>query len=247
VSADETLPSSGRPAAADASLLSAPADSVGGVLERMDLIEQLLPRDDGISYFNRMYREVTRSVQSRLAELWFEQEPFMDRLDVVFANEYFQAVDQSLRGLPIAPAWEPLFRWRDRPNTAPIQFALAGMNAHINHDLSVAVVDTCRELGLPLEDATPAHRDFVKVNEILRATEGDIKRWFETGVIADTADMMDKVEDALEYWSLCEARDIAWGNAKILWRLSSADPHLREAYLAMLRRLVELAGRGILL
>ena len=101
-------------------------------------------------------------------------------------------------------------------------------------------------MGLKPEDATPAHRDFVKVNEILRSVEGHIKRWFETGVIADTADRMDKVEDALEYWSLCEARNIAWANAKILWRLD-ADGHLRDAYLATLQRLVELAGRGILL
>src|SRR5438093_3755979 len=200
---------------ADASLLSAPAETVAGVRERMDVIDALLPHEDGISYFNRMYREVTRNVQDRITTTWFEVQPFMECLDVVFANEYFQAVDQSLRGAPIAPAWEPLFHWRNRPDTAPIQFAIAGMNAHINHDLSIVVIETCRGLGLQPEDATPAHRDFVQVNEILRSVEGHIKRWFETGVIADTADRMDKVEDALEYWSLCEARNIAWANAKI--------------------------------
>ena len=31
--------------------------------------------------------------------------------------------------------------------TAPIQFALAGMNAHINRDLPLALVETCDELG----------------------------------------------------------------------------------------------------
>lgn len=231
---------------ADASLLSRPADSVPSVLERMDLIDTLLPREDGVSYFNRMYREVTRNVQGRIGESWFEVRPFMERLDVVFANEYFQAVDQSLRGLPIAPAWEPLFHWRNRPDTAPIQFAVAGMNAHINHDLSIAVVETCRGLGLQPDDATPAHRDFVRVNEILRGVEGDIKHWFETGVITDANNRMDKVDAALEYWSLCEARNIAWTNAKVLWRLD-ADGHLRDAYLDVLQRLVELTGRGILL
>jgi hypothetical protein len=84
------------------------------------------------------------------------------------------------------------------------------------------------------------------VNELLRGVEGQIKRWFETGVIADSADSMDKVEEALEFWSLCEARNIAWANAKILWRLD-AEGHLRDAYLAVLQRLVGLAGRGILL
>jgi hypothetical protein len=227
-------------------VLSTPADSIAGVLERMDVIDRILPPQDGISYFNRMYREVTRHVQERIADIWFEQDPFMERLDVVFANEYFAAVDQTLRGAPIAAAWQPLMRWRDRPDVAPIQFALAGMNAHINHDLSFAVVDTCLEFGLEPADETPAHRDYVRVNEILWDVEGHIKQWFASGVIADTHRAMDKVEDALEFWSLCRARDAAWLNAKLLWRLRD-DSHLEKAYVAMLRGLVEVAGSGILL
>ena len=30
---------------------------------------------------------------------------------------------------------------------SPAAFAFAGMNAHINHDLSLALVQTCEELG----------------------------------------------------------------------------------------------------
>ena len=40
-------------------------------------------------------------------------------------------------------AWQPLFERRADPGIEPIQFALAGMNAHINHDLPLAVVATC--------------------------------------------------------------------------------------------------------
>jgi len=38
----------------------------------------------------------------------------------------------------------------------PIQFAFVGMNAHINHDLPLAVVVTCKKLGKDL-DSPPAH------------------------------------------------------------------------------------------
>jgi hypothetical protein len=34
-----------------------------------------------------------------------------------------------------------------RGGIEPVQFALAGMNAHINHDLPLAMVSTCTALG----------------------------------------------------------------------------------------------------
>ena len=36
---------------------------------------------------------------------------------------------------------------RSETHIAPMQFALAGMNAHINHDLPMAVVKTCEDLA----------------------------------------------------------------------------------------------------
>ena len=54
-------------------------------------------------------------------------------------------------------AWVPLFAQRSRRGVAPLQFALAGMNAHINRDLPVALVTTCRELGLDLRDGSREH------------------------------------------------------------------------------------------
>ena len=44
-------------------------------------------------------------------------------------------------------AWQPLFALRAQPGTVSLQYALAGMNAHINFDLGLALVRTCRQLG----------------------------------------------------------------------------------------------------
>ena len=68
----------------------------------------------------------------------------MSELDVVFAYRDFAAVD-SLSGPPSAVpvAWRPLLAARAVVGIEPIQFALAGMNAHINVDLPMAVVATC--------------------------------------------------------------------------------------------------------
>ena len=46
----------------------------------------------------------------------------------------------------VPKAWAPLFERRHDHSVLPIQFALAGMNSHIAHDLPVALVATCRQL-----------------------------------------------------------------------------------------------------
>ena len=125
----------------------AQATSIDDVLERMAAIDAALPTADGVAYFNRMYWQVTRLVDAAIDASTFEAGEFLARLDVHFANLYFAAYAADLAGTPVSPAWSPLFEARAREHTHPLQFALAGMNAHISHDLPHAVVDTCVELG----------------------------------------------------------------------------------------------------
>jgi hypothetical protein len=228
------------------SILATPAQSMDDVLERMAAIDTSLPREDGVAYFNRMYCKVTEEVLEATNGVTFERADYLRRLDVVFANLYFDAVARSTRGEPIPSAWSPLFAWRDRTDTCPIQFALAGMNAHINHDLPIAVVEVCRELGLTPEDDTPPHRDYVRVNDVLDTVRTRVKSWFEEGLIASMDRALGKLDDGLAMWSIRRARDDAWVHAKILWSLDG-HPHLREGYLGALRAMVGFAGRGILI
>src|SRR5215468_8977689 len=91
--------------------------------------------DDGVRYFHEVYTEVTRAVARRVAAGGFEDPPFIVALDVEFAGIYLQALDAPAT----APrAWRVLFdrRWA---KLAPLRFALAGMNAHINRDLAIAL------------------------------------------------------------------------------------------------------------
>ena len=69
------------------------------------------------------------------------------------------------------------------------------MNAHIAHDLAIAVVDTCRELGVEPEDETPEHADFTLTNEVLREAAEEIKGWFATGIVASLDRLGGKVDD----------------------------------------------------
>src|SRR5262252_8251736 len=124
-----------------------PVASVAEAIARMEAIDAATPADDGLACFNRMYLAVTQTVNSELSQGFFADPGFMTTLDVVFANLYFAAADAVSEPATVPLAWRPLIEQRATAGIEPIQFALAGMNAHINHDLPMAVVTTCAKLG----------------------------------------------------------------------------------------------------
>lgn len=211
----------------------------------MHTIDEALPRKDGVAIFNRLYLQVTLAVDAASAGTAFENRPFLDRLDVVFAGLYFdaEATIDSAAGCPVA--WRPLAETRSEA-LEPIQFALAGMAAHINHDLPIAVATTCAEFDLAPEDDSAIHRDYERVDGLIASVETHVAGWFESGLIADIEDVTPKkTDEAIAMWSLATARDIAWDHAKLLWDLRHAGP-VRDGYLDVLARTSELAARAML-
>jgi Family of unknown function (DUF5995) len=220
-------------------------DVIADVIARMHEIDASLPRKDGVAYFNRLYLQVTEAVLKASAGTTFQSPQFLDRLDVVFAGMYFDAEATIQTGAACPLAWRPLIAQRSE-SRAPIQFALAGMNAHINHDLPLAVVQTCQELGLAPDDDSPQHADYETVNSILKSVEGQVAGWFDTGLIADVEDVTPKdVDNALAMWSVVTAREIAWDHAQVIWNLRRM-PELERAYTDVLARTTELSGCAML-
>ena len=219
---------------------------IADVIAKMQKIDSALPRKDGVAYFNRLYLQVTKAVKTASAGTTFEDPAFLDRLDVVFAGLYFDAEATIATGAAAPVAWRPLIEQRSRP-LAPILFALAGMNAHINHDLPLALVQTCEELGLAPGDDTPQHADYERVNSILATVESRVAGWFETGLIADVEDVVPKqVENALAMWSIVTARELAWDHATVIWQLRR-EPALASAYTDILARTTELSSSAMLI
>src|SRR6478609_6366241 len=124
-----------------------PVTTVAQVIARMETVEAALPAGDGLACFNRMYLGVTRQVYSRLGQGFYADPAFMTQLDVVFASLYFGVADAAGNPAAVPLAWLPLVEQRANAGIEPVQFALAGMNAHINLDLPVAVVSTCTALA----------------------------------------------------------------------------------------------------
>ena len=211
----------------------------------MESIDAALPRKDGVAIFDRLYLQVTRAVDSASAGTEFENKDFVDRLDVVFAGLYFDAEATIDSGASCPVAWRPLVETRSQ-RREPIQFALAGMAAHINHDLPIAVFTTCEEFGLPVEDDSAIHRDFQRVDGLLATVENQVAGWFDTGLIADIEDVTPKdVDNALAMWSVVAARELAWDHAQVIWSLRRT-PELEHAYIDVLARTTELSGCAML-
>ena len=223
---------------------SAPA-TIAEVIADMQHIDTVLPRKDGVAIFNRLYLQVTQAVLAAGATATFHDPAFLDRLDVLFAGLYFQAEATIASGAPCPVAWRPLMQERSHPH-APIQFALAGMNAHINHDLPLAIVQTCQALGVAPADGTPEHTDYETVNTLLGRVETQVAGWFATGLIADLEDVVPQdVDNALAMWSIVAARELAWDHAKVIWSLRRI-PELERSYEDVLARTTELSGRAML-
>jgi Family of unknown function (DUF5995) len=211
--------------------------TIADVLERMRAISRGLPRRDGVACFTRLYVAVTEAMSKKTGS--FAAPAFLTQLDVRFADLYFDALVNPPR------AWAPLLDARTRPGVAPIQFALCGMNAHINRDLPVALVDTFKELGLELSRHGPEHADFLAVNSLLVSTEARVKKEFLTGELEIADEALGKLDDVIAMWNVERARDAAWANAETLWSLRSS-PDLAHAFLHALDGMVGFAGRGLL-
>ena len=224
--------------------------SVPDVIGRLREIESASSRSNGVACFARLYREVTEGVNAELEHRTVADARFIAQLDVCFAGLFFSALDAYRRKSGSEPpAWRPLFEGQSARGVAPLQFALAGMNAHINRDLPVALVTTCRDLGLGLSESTPEHADFVRVNTLLAQVEEKIKRSYVTGWLASVDHLVHRVhriDDVVAMWDVARARDAAWTNAQALWALGG-DAALEAEFLATLDRMVGLASHGLLI
>jgi hypothetical protein len=216
-----------------------------GVVRRMEKIAAGLDPADGVARFNDLYLAVTREVLAETVAGEFEAPRVLARLDVVFAGLFFRAVDADAAERPVPTAWRPLFRSRGAGRVAPVQFALAGMNAHINSDLPKALVTVMDEFDLQPRRGTPLYRDYVRINALLAAVEERVKRRFQDELLELADEALGRVDDVIAIWSVARARDAAWSNARVLWALRD-EPDLRRPFVDSLDGLVGLASRGLL-
>jgi hypothetical protein len=72
----------------------------------------------------------------------------MERLDVVFANRYLVAFEQSQNNQAPTRSWQLTFETSRRWWPIVLQHLLLGMNAHINLDLGIVAARTSPDIWL---------------------------------------------------------------------------------------------------
>jgi hypothetical protein len=187
------------------------AETVDGVRSKMQRIDSALADNDGLKWFNRLYMMVTEEVDLRPPTGGWKDATWLSRLDVVFASLYFKSLADFISHAADAPnAWDALLEARFRGGIDRIQFALAGMNAHINHDLALALIATNRQSGINPNEASPQYADYQAVNQLLEAVMPGALEVLATGILGQLAQDTGKIGRLLAFWNVCKARDLAW-------------------------------------
>jgi hypothetical protein len=175
----------------------------------------------------------------------FTDSAWIAELDVHFARFYLGAVESSLSGKPTPGCWQALFDQRGNEQIARIQFAIAGINAHINHDLPQAVVATCQATGIAPAHGTTQYNDYTQVNSTLDSLMTEAKQTLHVRLPGNALPPVAALDDRLEAWSVEAAREAAWNNAELLWHLSG-EPAISATLMDTLDGFTALASKTLL-
>jgi Family of unknown function (DUF5995) len=233
----------------DADLLAAvavPPGTVPGVVGIMQTIASTCADTDGLKWFNGLYLQVTQAVQTRVNAQAFAQPAWVAALDVDFAGFYFAAIRAALTAGNAPGCWQSVFNLRNQPALARIQFALAGMNAHIDHDLPQAIVAICQSTGIAPAHGTPQYNDFTSLNATLDSLINQARQDLDVRLAGDALPPVTHLEDVLAAWSISAAREVAWNNAEVLWHLRDAPP-VSATFMASVDLTTDAASKTLLI
>jgi uncharacterized protein DUF5995 len=234
--------------------------SVAEVLQTLQTIEAICVEGDGLRWFNRLYREVTQSVAGLVNDTppqlcndggaggWlmaFHDPQWIAELDVQFARLYLKALHGRLTGGSCPGCWNAFFAVRDNALIARIQFALAGINAHINRDLAAAITATCAARNTVPQHGTPQYEDYTAINATLEALIETAKRELHVRLLGDALPEISRLEDTVAAWGTGAAREQAWRHAEALWQLRHL-PHIAAGYLDGLDGLTTFGNKALL-
>jgi hypothetical protein len=220
-------------------------ESIDDVLRTMGIIADACIDGDGLKWFNGLYYQVTQAVQSRIASGGFGDPQWLAALDVQFARLYFGAFGSALSGQPAPECWQVLISSRNQALIARIQFALAGVNAYINHDLAQAIVSNCSATATVPQHGSAQYNDYTVLNSTLDSLIETAKRELHVRLLGEVLPPASRLEDTIAAWSVSAARESAWNNAELLWHLQPT-PRLASSFMGTLDGLTTVAGKALL-
>jgi hypothetical protein len=132
------------------------------VIAELDKLNSLLASTElqPISYFNRAYLIVTKQINSANQDGLFNDSKLMDKLEINFARQYFDALNHYVDHGELPGAWKRVTSgWFQQKHPASLSLLL-GASAHINYDLA-------NSLGAVIHKPSAFEGDYFKVNQLL--------------------------------------------------------------------------------
>jgi len=156
-----------------------PAAQASSALPRMQsLLEQWEPLADRRAIFLACYWRMTRNMLASLDRGVFNDPAWVNDLLEHFAGYYFNALD-AYNGNPLAsPAiWQQTFSAAADPRTRSLQHLMLGVNAHINYDLVLALIDVLEPEWATLDQSCRLQRyaDHCHINQIIAHTIDEVQ------------------------------------------------------------------------
>lgn len=219
--------------------------SVDDVLAMLQNIDATCIDGDGLKWFNWLYLQVTQAVEQRVEAGGFNDPAWLAELDIQFAGLYFSALKAGLEGAVSPGCWRALIGVRNNAAIARIQFAIAGVNAHINHDLPQAIVSTCSALGTIPRHGNPQYLDYTALNSTLDPLIESAKATLHVRLLGDPLPAVSNLEDTIAAWGLAAAREKAWNSSEVLWQLQEV-PVLAAGFMDALDGLATVVGKALL-
>ena len=245
-----------------ADLCAAECADIGTVLRHLTTAQQIFdslppPADNRVASFNSLYFTITDRVAQSLGGAGVRDKEFLELLDVEFAKRYFTALRLWGDDDTATPdAWEVLFRRAQDLDLSKLAAAMLGVNAHINHDLSLALIGTWADLGAPTDDLI--HPDYLLVNQIFYEEIPPLRRGFSTRWQLEIDEFVGPLDDWSQRMLVTVTRAHAWDQGRRLWALRDDPEDFEQARRAMDRaaslvaefaivgdRLVNTAGWGV--
>ncbi len=203
---------------------------IDAMTERLHILQKC---EDHRAVFQRVYLLMTQEMQRRLASDFFQDPVWMERVLVVFARYYFNAMDAYEAGQSCPPAWELAFRLAAAKQGFVLQDALLGINAHINSDLPMVLYMILNE-----DNAWPDARimlrrrqDHERINDVLADLVDlaqDELAYHYARFIRVIDHIMGRKDESLSKFILTHCRTNVWYNAELL--LDAPDEEQRNIH-----------------
>jgi hypothetical protein len=122
---------------------------------------------------------------------------------------------------------------------------MAGINAHINHDLPQALAATDAARSVPPRHGSAQYRDYTALNATFDSLIETAKTTLFVRLFGDPLPAVSRLEDTIGGWNVSVAREHAWNNSELLWRLRDV-PQLAAGFMDTLDGLTTVAGKALL-